>query len=207
MILHYYGLSFFRMQGNQSDVSVVFDPFDQHSGWRLPKPSADLVLSSDPEAKPSSMSVRAREASTPFFITAPGEYEVKRVFVYGVSVAGCVLYVTGIDDLYVAHLGTLNRTLTEEELDALGRIDVLLLPVGGASVLDPKTAVEVAQQIEPRIIIPMMVKLAGIKTALRPVDDFLKEYGMKDVEREDRFKMLKKDLPAEETKIIVLNPV
>lgn len=207
MVLNYYGLSFFRMQGNQSDVSVVFDPFDQNSGWRLPKPSADLVLSSDPVAKPSSMSVKARDASAPFFITAPGEYEVKNVFVYGVYGDGCVLYVTGIDDITVAHFGTLKRTLTEEELDALGRIDVLLLPVGGDTVLDPKTAIEVARQIEPRIIIPMMVKLAGITTALHPVEDFLKEYGIKDVEHEDKLKMFKKDLPTEETKVIILNPV
>lgn len=207
MVLNYYGLSFFRMQGNQSDVSVVFDPFDQKSGWRLPKPSADLVLSSDPTAKPASMSVKAREGSAPFFITSPGEYEVKRVFVYGVHASSCILYVTGIDELYIAHLGTLNRTLTEQELDALGRIDVLLLPVGGKSVLDPKTAAEVVGQIEPRIVVPMMYKLAGIKTDLQPVEDFLKEYGTKDAEREDKLKVLKKDLPTEETKIIVLNPV
>ena len=217
MVLNYYGLSFFRAMGNQSDVSVVFDPFDQHSGWRLPKPSADLVLSSDPTAKPASLSVKAREGSSPFFITAPGEYEVRRVFVYGIAAQkrsggkktddACVLYVAGIDDVYVAHLGTLDRTLTEAELDALGRIDVLLLPVGGGSVLDPSVAVEVITQIEPRIVVPMMYKLAGVKTDLRPVEDFLKEYGTKDAEHEDKLKVLKKDLPAEETKVIVLNPV
>ena len=152
------------------------------------------------------MSVKAREGDAPFFITSPGEYEVKRVFVYGVQAKKCILYVAGIDELYIAHLGTLNRTLTEQELDALGRIDVLLLPVGGGSVLDPKTAVEVVGQIEPRIVVPMMYALAGIKTDLRPVEDFLKEYGTVDASREDKLKVQKKDLPAEETKVVVLLP-
>lgn len=206
MVLNYYGLSFFRALGNQSDVSVVFDPFDQNSGWRLPRPSADLVLSSDPAVKTSGLSVKCRERSAPFFITSPGEYEVKRVFVYGIN-AGCVVYVVGIDDIYIGHFGTLDRPLTEHELDALGRVDVLLLPVGGGATLDPRTAIEVITQVEPRIVVPMMYKLAGVKTDLRPVDDFLKEYGVKDVQREDKIKVLKKDLPAEETKVIVLNPI
>lgn len=207
MVLNYYGLSFFRAQGNQTDVSVVFDPFDQNSGWRLPRPSADLVLSSDPRVKTAALSVKSREGSVPFFITSPGEYEVKRVFVYGIYADEKVLYVAGIDDVYVGHLGTLNRTLTEQELDALGRIDVLLLPVGGGMTLDPKTAIEVITQIEPRIVIPMMYKLAGVKADLRPVDDFLKEYGVKDAMHEDKLKVLKKDLPADETKVVILNPV
>lgn len=206
------------MQGSQSDVSVVFDPFDQNSGWRLPRPSADVVISSDPAVKTSTLSVKARENSAPFYITAPGEYEVKRVFVYGIyaqkkseekkgAPQGTVLCVANIDDVSVGHLGTIDRTLTEDELDALGRIDVLLLPVGGGHVLDPKTAIDVITQIEPRIVIPMMFKLAGVKTDLRPVEDFFKEYGVKDIVREDKIKVLKKDLPAEETKVIVLNPV
>lgn len=218
MVLNYYGLSFFRALGNQSDVSVVFDPFDQNSGWRLPRPSADLVLSSDPTVKTSALSVKSREGSTPFFITSPGEYEVKRVFVYGINApkkaggkkgtdAGCVVYVVGIDDVYIGHLGTLDRPLTEHELDALGRVDILLLPVGGGATFDPRAAIDVITQVEPRIVVPMMYRLAGAKTDLRPVDDFLKEYGVKDVQREDKIKVLKKDLPAEETKVIVLNPI
>lgn len=218
MVLNYYGLSFFRALGNQSDVSVVFDAFDQNSGWRLPRPSADLVLSSDPTVKTSALSVKSREGSAPFFITSPGEYEVKRVFVYGINApkkaggkkssgAGCVVYVVGIDDVTIGHLGTLDRPLTEHELDALGRVDILLLPVGGGATLDPRTAIDVITQVEPRIVVPMMYKLAGVKTDLRPVDDFLKEYGVKDVQREDKIKVLKKDLPAEETKVIVLNPI
>lgn len=208
MVLNYYGLSFFRAQGNQSDVSVVFDPFDQQSGWRLPRPSADLVLSSDPRVKTSALSVKSREGGSPFFITAPGEYEVKGVFVYGIhATADSILYVAGIDDIYVGHLGTLDRTLTEHELDALGRIDVLLLPVGGGTTLSPKSAIDVITQIEPRIVVPMMYKLAGVKADLRPIEDFLKEYGVKDAAREDKLKVLKKDLPADETKVVVLNPV
>ena len=59
--------------------------------------------------------------------------------------------------LCVAHLGHLHHTLTEEHVDQLGRIDVLLVPVDGSYTLGIDGMVEVISQIKPKIIIPMHV--------------------------------------------------
>lgn len=215
MTLNYYGLSCFRLISTSHDVSVLIDPFDQSSGWKMPRLSADLVLTSQGSHAEGVFKDKGGESA--FSITSSGEYEVKNIFVYGVDAVKknqkgkidehTTLFVVAVDDVFVGHLGGLDRTLSEQELDRLGRIDILILPVGGGAVLDAKTAYEVIGQIEPRIVVPMAYKLTGLKGDLRPVDDFLKEYGTKDVQHEDKLKVMKKDLPAGEQKVIVLNAV
>lgn len=215
MTLNYYGLSCFRLLNASNDVSVLIDPFDQSAGWKLPRLGADLVLYS--HDADSDGAYKGKDGEPAFTIMGPGEYEVKTIFVYGVdapkknkkggSGERTTLFVLAIDDMFVGHLGGLDRALTEKELDQLGRIDVLLLPVGGGSALDAKTAIDVIGQIEPRIVVPMSYKLPGLKGDFHPVDDFLKEYGTKDVQHEEKLKVMKKDLPAGDQKVIVLNAV
>lgn len=55
----------------------------------------------------------------------------------------------------VAHFGDLGHILTEEQMEAIGPVDVALIPVGGFYTIDPKQAYEVAQQVEARVVIPM----------------------------------------------------
>lgn len=111
-----------------------------------------------------------------------------------------------LDDLTVCHLSDIDRPLDERELDALGRIDILLLPVGGGSTLDGVLATEVLNQIEPRIVIPMQYALSGLKTTSAGVEGFLKEYGIKNPEKMDKLKIQKRDLPSEETRVTLLDP-
>lgn len=215
MILTNYGLSCFRLLSAANDTSVLIDPFDQSAGLKMPRLGVDLVLYSQNPTNESSY--KDKDGEPAFVISGPGEYEVKTIFVYGVDSVKknkkeslgdhTTIFVLAIDDMFVGHLGGLDRTLTEKELDQLGRIDVLLLPVGGGLVLDAKTAMDVIGQIEPRIVVPMTYKLPGLKGDLQPVDDFLKEYGNDNVEHVDKLKIMKKDLPAGDQKVIVLNPV
>ena len=145
--------------------------------------------------------------TTPFLITHEGEYEVKGAFIYGVKTENTILYSIGLDDLFVMHAGALNRPLTEREIDSLGRVDILLLPVGGGAVLDAKRAIEVIQQLEPRVVIPMQYKIPLLKGEYAPLEIFLKEYGVSECEKIDKYKISKKDLPTEETEVVCLSPL
>lgn len=216
MVLQWYGHACFKIQGNQTDASLVLSPFEASMGRKLSRLSADIVIISKDTPEFNAISLVKGTAGDPFLIQCPGEYEVKKVFVTGVAAQktgvtksgkadSTILYSIGIDDVTIGHLGDIDRPLTESELDALGRIDILLLPVGGHSVLGPQLAVEVLNQIEPRVAIPMMYALSGMKGELESVERFLKEYGIKDAEKVDRLKMIKRDLPAEETRVILLN--
>lgn len=216
MHIQWYGHACFRIQSNNKDTALVTDPFDSSIGWRLPKLQADVVtVSADQPCHNFLDAIKKDESNPPFVITGPGEYEAKGIYVYGIPLAKkakegrpviATIYSFNIDDIFVGHMSGLDRELTERELDQLGRIDVLLLPVGDKECLDAKTAVEVINQIEPRIVIPMQYKLQGLKLDQTPIDAFLKEYGVKDAETMDKLKIAKKDLPTDETKILPLNP-
>ncbi len=219
MIIQWYGHACFKLQGYSDEVTIVTDPFDPSTGWKLPKFQADITtISTDTPDHNFSDAVKKTDSKTPFVLRGPGEYEVKGVFMYGIDISKkresekrketrTTIYSFSFDELYVLHCGSLDRLLTEKEIDQIGKVDILLLPVGGGSAMDSKTAVECIGQIEPRIVIPMQYKLSGFKSDLGSVEQFLKEYGVKATETSDKLKIFKKELPAEETKIIVLNPV
>jgi len=66
------------------------------------------------------------------------------------------IWVLEIDGLRIAHLGDLGHKLTKEQLKKLGKVDVIMIPVGGVYTLNGLTAFEVAQQINPtRYVMPM----------------------------------------------------
>lgn len=219
MILQWYGHACFKISGNQTDAIVVIDPFDASVGPKLPRLSGNILIQTKDSPEFNNLeAVKGVSSARPFIITHPGEYEVSGVCVSAVlaekkqeSKKGkperTILVSVGLDDLSVCHLSDIDRPLSERELDALGRIDILLLPVGGGATLPPKGAVEVLNQIDPRIVIPMLYNIPGFKKDLGAIDAFLKEYGLKNPEKEDKFKILKRDLPSEETKVILLNSV
>jgi len=148
--------------------------------------------------------------SEALIIDKPGEYEVKGIFIQGIPVNQnqgkeiAVVYWLEIENITLGHLGSLNTTPEDEELEKLEGLDILFVPVGGNAVLDVKKASQVISQIEPRIVIPMYYKIPGVKEKLDSVENFCKVMGVKSSEKIDRFRIQKKDLPQEEMKIIVL---
>lgn len=209
----YHGLSCFEIEAKSSaggTMTIVADPYNTKGvGLRLPRTlSANiLTISRDNDLHNNTEAV----SSPDFVITDPGEYEKGGVFVYGIPSKAdgekkdkpSVIYRYEFDDIVVAHLGDLTHSLTDEEFSALENIDILLLPVGGGESLDYKKAAEIANQIEPRIIIPMHYAMPGLTVKLDPVEKFLKEYGAKS-ETMNKLKSAKKDLPEEDTKVVIL---
>jgi L-ascorbate metabolism protein UlaG (beta-lactamase superfamily) len=73
----------------------------------------------------------------------------------GVRINGNSIFIFAIGDLCIAHLGHLHQRLTKEHLDALGRIDVLMVPIDGAYTMGVPLMAEVIQQVEPKVVLPM----------------------------------------------------
>lgn len=210
----YHGLSCFEINAKSSgggQITIVSDPYNtKGTGLRLPRTlSANiLTISRDNDLHNNAAAVEKPDLA----ITEPGEYEKGGVFVYGIpsksNVEGKekvnIIYRYEFDDIVVAHLGDLTHALTDAEFFALENVDILLLPVGGGEeTINYKTAVEIANQIEPRIIIPMHYAMPGLSVKFDAVDKFLKEYGVKS-ETINKLKVAKKDLPEEDTKVVVL---
>jgi L-ascorbate metabolism protein UlaG (beta-lactamase superfamily) len=150
----------------------------------------------------------------PQVINGPGEYEIKGIFVIGISAqpeetqtkpgVRNTVYLFDFEGVTVCHLGDLRQVLTQSQVEELGDVDVLLIPVGGGTTLGAAEASEVISLLEPKIVIPMHYKtelLKGVKLA--PVDHFLKEMGIKEVPPVDVLKVTEGGLPSE-TQVIVM---
>src|SRR5262245_32710765 len=185
----WHGQSCFRLRGRWA--SVVTDPFPPWRGPRL-KLDASLVTVSHPHASHSHVQA-VRDA---FVIEGPGEYEVAGVTVRGVPTfhdrqqgaehGDNTVYVIELDDVRVCHLGDLGHPLSDDALEALGNVDVLLVPVGGGAALDGAQAAEVVRQVEPRYVVPMHFGHPTIRSDLAPVDRFLKEMGVAEAEPQSK---------------------
>jgi L-ascorbate metabolism protein UlaG (beta-lactamase superfamily) len=84
------------------------------------------------------------------------------------------IHVLEAEGLRVAHLGDLGHRLSEEQIAALGRVDILLIPVGGYFTIGPELAAELAERLQPAITVPMHYRGAGFGyEVIGPVEDFL----------------------------------
>ena len=109
------------------------------------------------------------------------------------------------DGLRVCHCGDLGHVLSREEAAAVGRPDVLLIPVGGTYTADAAAAAEVVEQINARLVIPMHFKTPKIGFPISGVEDFLK--GKSNVERLDGSELeVSAGELAEEQTTVVLRP-
>lgn len=79
-----------------------------------------------------------------------------------------------IDGLHVCHAGDLGHVLTDEQVQAIGKVDVLLVPVGGFFTIDAKAATQVCDQLKPKVIIPMHFKTDKLEFPIAGVDEFIR---------------------------------
>jgi L-ascorbate metabolism protein UlaG (beta-lactamase superfamily) len=184
MDITYLGHSSFRVRGKIA--TVVTDPFESdRSGLKFPKHvEADVVTVSHHDA------LTAIEGS-PFLVNGAGEYEIKGVGVVGIDRAsgGNTIYRIEIDGVSIVHLGDLNHSLSAGEVDELDGVDILMFrSVAVARRFDASQAVQVINDIEPTIVIPMQYA---------SLDEFLKEIGKEGTAPVAKFTITKDKLPAE----------
>lgn len=79
-----------------------------------------------------------------------------------------------VDSINVCHCGDLGHTLTPEQVKSLGKVDVLLLPVGGFFTIDATAATKVWNQLNPALTIPMHYKTDRADLPIKGVEEFTK---------------------------------
>ena len=186
MDIAWYGHAAFRLRGREA--SVVMDPCFPDTGFRLNRPSADIVTVSRvlDQAHNWVDGVLLEGPQTYRRLDAPGEYEVKRVLATGVRTPGPegarnIAFVITIDEVIVAHLGDLQDMPERAALEELQRADVLLLPCGGGSHLSPDAAAGIASAIAAPLVIPMLYQPEAadeVSTGLEPLSAFVREMGV-----------------------------
>ena len=217
MNIFWHGQSCFEIitaPAKNSQVKIVIDPFSEEIGLRVPKLEADILLISHSHYDHNNVKA---VSGNPFLISGPGEYEIKGIFIQGIDSwhdqkggidrGGNTIYTILAEDLKICHLGELGqKELSEEQLEKISEVDILMIPVGGVFTISAKEALKIMSQIEPKIIIPMHYALPKLKIKLDSVDKFLKSLGIKKLEPQNKLSLKKENLSPEEARIVVLKP-
>jgi len=207
MQIQYFGLSSFKI--STKEATIITDPFHKDSGLTPPRGNADILILA--EKNKSLYSAVSGISGEHFDVTDPGEYDVKGVTITGIPLKEEAKHVSvflieseDVRILNLTHISEFN--LKEDELEELGEIDILILPVGGNSVLSASAASKVVNEIEPKIVIPSHYKMKELILDLDSMEKFIKEMGGKKEEME-KLTVKKKDLLEEGTKVVVLEPL
>jgi L-ascorbate metabolism protein UlaG (beta-lactamase superfamily) len=217
--IQYLGHSCFRLRGREG--IVLCDPFDRSVGADIGRPTAHIVTVSHAHPDHANVATVKPMRESIFAIEGPGEYEVGGVMITGVrtfhdkhkgaELGNNTVYVIEMDDVVFCHLGDLGHELTTHQLDAIGNVDVLFVPVGGGETIGPSEAVSVISQLEPRIVVPMHYAVPGQSPSgdeLSPLEKFTHEIGLKEVVQEEKLSITNATLPseAEETRFVIMKP-
>lgn len=150
MDVTFHGHSCVRLRGR--DVQVVLDP---HAGAlrQFGKSPPDVIVRTEGGTQPELL--RPREGR-PQEVSGPGEFEVRGVRLRGLpsSPTGTIMQVE-LDEVRVVALGSLDRALTEAEIDSLGKVDVLVVAVGAGEALGASAATKLVNAIAPAVVVPV----------------------------------------------------
>jgi L-ascorbate metabolism protein UlaG (beta-lactamase superfamily) len=213
MDITWHGHSCFTIKTKRG--TVVFDPYDpEQAGLKLPPLKADILLVSHNHEGHNN--VKAVEGS-PQIIDWPGEYEVKGIAVTASKVAYSetekgkhgygLIFTVEADGLRLCYLGDMGEVPDTALVESIGDIDILFLPIGGRTVMDPKQAHLVIEELEPRAVIPMHYKVAGSKSGESEIEPFLKMVGASAPEAGEKFSITgRSELKEDKMECILLTP-
>lgn len=206
--IEYFGGNAVKITSNKQ-VAVI-NPKRSHFGLKdLDAKQAIEIVTAD--------NLVVNDSEAILLIDGPGEYEVRNYSIKGIPAnsyqdmdKGCKdnnIYSIEVDDVKIAILGNVEAKLSESQLEDIGVVDILILPVGGGGfTLYGKEAAKIVKQIEPKIAVPIHFAGDGLnyEVAQDTDDEFTGELGT-EVEKADKL-VIKKiaDLP-ESLKVVKLN--
>lgn len=178
MIITWLGHSSFLIEDSHGR-KVLTDPFDKSVGYKLFEGDVDLVTVSHHHFDHD----YTEKIKYDNLVDKSGFFNLSDIPVTGIpsyhdKVKGAkrgenVIFILDIDGYKVCHLGDLGYVLSQEEIENLGHIDVLLIPIGGNYTINGKEASQVAKAINSPIIIPMHYKTPLLSFELEGLENFL----------------------------------
>lgn len=205
MELQFYGANCVRLSTKKA--SIIIDDNLSDLGGKTATKAGDIALFTGPHGEANS-GVRLT-------IDQPGEYEVSDASIQGITARAHIdeagqftatMYKIVLDDIRVAVLGHIYPDLNNNQLESLGMIDVLIVPVGGNGfTLDPVGALKLIKAIEPKIVIPTHYEDGALTYPVpqQMLEDAIKNLGMEPKETVTKLKVKAGEM-AETTQLIIL---
>jgi L-ascorbate metabolism protein UlaG (beta-lactamase superfamily) len=207
MDIQFYGANCLIFSIANGRVRVVVDDNLADLGGKSVTKPGDIVLFTGAHGDP--------KVETKLTIDGPGEYEVSDVSVYGIPARAhmdepgthnATMYKVLTKDLSIFIPGHIYPDLTDDQLESIGMVDVMALPVGGNGyTLDPIGALKIIKKIEPKLIIPTHYDSKGLNFPVPQQDlaHVLHEMSMEPKEIVQKLKLKSVDLP-DLTQLIIL---
>lgn len=204
MQIEYFGANCVVLSGKKT--RLVFDDNLSDLGLKSVTKSEDIALFT---------SLNHGDTKASFVIDTPGEYEIRDISVKGIGSQLHVdesgkngnIYQVTIGDIRICVVGNTIDNLTESQLEELGTIDVLVVPVGGSGfTLDPVGAKKVIKLISPKVFIPIHYADRAIKYQVpqAEIGTVIKEMSIEDVEEIESYKIKSRDSIDEHHKTVIL---
>ncbi len=211
MLILHHGHSEFLLE-TENGFRILTDPFDAHVGYPMKKVNCDAVTVSHGHGdhcfvEKAEGSIVVADAQGVTHLSS----HVKAIGIpcfhdecEGQKRGKNLIFIIEAEGLRIAHLGDLGAW-DDALIQAIGHVDILLVPVGGFYTIDAASAAEICRRIAPRIVIPMHYKTAvNADWPITPVTDFLALMNAQDAPQMPLLRVTKEDL-SEQPALIVLS--
>lgn len=181
------------------DVIVIIDPYKPEKGSFPRSLAPQIGLYTRGEKNSITLS------GNPFLLSTPGECETKGVLItaaQGHEQDQTMLRVD-VEGISVGHIGLTKKQPSNDQLEVLSGVDILFVPVGNNESYDAEAAIKAINTIEPRVVVPIAYQSDNDPKAAT-VDNFIKAFGVAADKPEKKVIIKKKDLPQEETRLVIL---
>lgn len=207
MRITWFGHACFLIEGGGQ--RIVTDPFNDEVGYDIPEVEADIVTISHEHWDHNAVDT---VGGNPRVVRQPGQLEINGIKIEGIGSyhdrsqgrerGRNNIYVYTVEGMRVVHLGDLGHLLSEEQIKIIGRVDVLLIPVGGTFTIDAEDAYQIVNLLEPRIVVPMHFKTPHLSFEIAPVEGFIQKF-----DQVVKKPYLELEAPVEvgETRVVVLD--
>ena len=212
MKLQWLGHSSFRLE-ESTGTSVVTDPYHSYIGIEMPEVTADVVTVSH---KHDDHSYVGAVKGNPMIIDTVGYFDVKdSIGILGIETnhdevdgekrGKNIIYKYRIDGIDVCHMGDIGQECTPELAEAIGPVNILLIPVGGEYTIDADIAKDYVDKLMPDMVIPMHYRTRGVDLDIDKVDAFLRHFDDEMIEEieDDTIEVTRSQFDDEYTRVVV----
>ena len=212
MKLQWLGHSSFRLE-ESTGTSVVTDPYHSYIGIEMPEVTADVVTVSH---KHDDHSYVGAVKGNPMIIDTVGYFDVKdSIGILGIETnhdevdgekrGKNIIYKYRIDGIDVCHMGDIGEECTPELAEAIGPVNILLIPVGGEYTIDADIAKDYVDKLMPDMVIPMHYRTRGVDLGIDKVDAFLRHFDDEMIEEieDDTIEITRSQFDDEYTRVVV----
>lgn len=216
MKIKWLGHSAFLLE-ESTGTKVVTDPFDENVvGYAMTAVDADIVTVSHNHEDHANLNA-LNDVKDATIIKTAGAYEIDGVHIIGINsyhdeVNGAkrgknTIFKYRIDGVDVCHLGDIGEECSIKLAEAIGSVNVLMIPIGGNYTIDAEQAKEYVDFLMPDIVIPMHYKCNGCNMDIDKADKFLKLFEDENIYEYDTdiIELDRTVFEGDETKIVVLN--